>query len=197
MLKIGLTGGIGCGKSTVAKYFAKLGIMVIDSDAIVHELMAHGTSTFEKIVKHFGIQILLDSGGINRRQLREIIFANVAEREWLEKLIHPQVFKELKIRAEQVQSPYCILVIPLLLETNAQKEVDKILVVECSQERRIKRVIERDKVSVAAVKAIMKTQVDRKTRLQNADDIIYNDGSLINLRSQVKRLHQKYLTIKS
>lgn len=195
MLKIGLTGGIGCGKSTVAKYFAKLGVCVLDADAIVHELLMPKTIFAKKIINHFGKEILTSQNEIDRKKLREIIFANKQEKIWLEKLLHPKVFRELKLRAKKSKSPYCILIIPLLLEVKAKKEVDRVLVVECAQKIRIKRVTMRDKVSAASVKAIIKTQVNRQTRLQNADDVIYNDGSLKDLQSQIKKLHQKYLQI--
>lgn len=195
MLKIGLTGGIGCGKSIVAKYFAKLGACVIDSDAIVHELLQPKTIFFKKIVKHFGEEILKPNRTLNRQKLREIVFKNKKERLWLEKLLHPKVFQELNLRAKKSKAKYCIFVIPLLFEVKAQKKVDRVLVVECPENIRIKRVALRDKVSAASVKRIIKTQVKRKVRLQNADDVIFNDGSLNDLKAQIKKLHKKYFQI--
>lgn len=192
MLKIGLTGGIGCGKSTVAKYFAKLGACVIDSDNCVHELLKSKTIFYKKIIKHFGLEILKANGEIDHKKLREIIFINKHERIWLEKLLHPQVFRELKLRSKNTKAPYCILVIPLLFEVNATKEVDRVLVVDCPEKLRIQRVVRRDKVSAKSVKAIIKTQVDRKTRLLKADDVIANVNSLNYLKAVIKKLHQKY-----
>lgn len=195
MLKIGLTGGIGSGKSTVAKMFADLGISVIDADDIVHEMLQANSPIATAIVNHFGKACLTEKAEINRKFLRKLIFANTSERRWLEKLIHPQVFMELDKRSKKAKSSYCILVVPLLLEVDAiyASMVDRILVIDSSDESRIKRVAARDKIEPCEVKAIMNAQISRADRLIKADDIIHNDGSLENLRAQVLALHHQYL----
>jgi len=196
MLKIGLTGGIGSGKSTVAQFFKELGVPVIDADVIAHELVVPGTLAFKKIIAHFGNKILNPQGELDRKQLRELIFHDVKQRRWLENLLHPLVYQEINNRLKKIQAPYCILVIPLLLETKHEKFVDRVLVVDSKEAQQIKRITKRDKTTKQAVKAIIDSQISREQRLANADDVIYNDKSLANLKKQVQKLHEKYLSIK-
>ncbi len=195
MLKIGLTGGIGSGKSTVAKYFAELGVAIIDADKIARELVAKDTHTLTKIVKHFGSKILTGRGELDRTYLRKLIFSNPKQKQWLEKLLHPLIFHFMVNQLQQIKSPYCILVIPLLLETQQEKLVDRILVVDAPQEQQINRTMKKNKMSEKEVKAIIVTQANREQRLASADDIIYNDNSLTKLKQQVQQLHQKYLIL--
>jgi dephospho-CoA kinase len=195
MLKIGLTGGIGSGKSTVAKYFAEFGITIIDADKIAHELVAVGTGTLTKIIKHFGNKVLTNRGTLNRKYLRKLIFSNRGQKQWLEKLLHPLIYQEMKQRLQQTKSPYCILVIQLLLETKQEKLVDCILVVDAPQQLQINRTMKKNKMSENEVKAIIATQANREQRLTSADDIIYNDSSLSKLKQQVQQLHQRYLIL--
>lgn len=195
MLKIGLTGGIGSGKSTVAKYFAELGVAIIDADKIARELVATGTPALTKIVKHFGNKILTSRGELDRKCLRKLIFSNPKQKQWLEKLLHPLIYHEMENQLQQVKSPYCILVIPLLVETQQEKLVDRILVVDASQEQQINRTMKKNKISEKEVKTIIATQANREQRLASADDIIYNDNSLTKLKQQVQQLHQKYLIL--
>jgi dephospho-CoA kinase len=195
MLKIGLTGGIGSGKSSVAKYFAELGITIIDADKIARELVATGTSTLTKIVKHFGNKVLTNRGTLDRKYLRKLIFSNPKQKQWLEKLLHPLIYQEMEKRVQQVNSPYCVLVIPLLLETRQEKLVDRILVVDAPQQLQINRTMKKNKISETEVKAIIVTQANREQRLTSADDIIYNDNSLTELKQQVQQLHQRYLIL--
>ncbi len=193
MLKIGLTGGISCGKSTVAHYFAELGITVIDADVISHRITAAGSEAHNKIVDKFGTEILQDNGELNRRYLRDLIFQNAEAKKWLENLLHPVIMQEMLSQAEQANSPYCILVIPLLLECDLQESVDLILVVDAPEEMQIQRSMKRDNITQTEVEAIMATQVSRKQRLAAADDIIVNDGSASELKTHVKKLHEKYI----
>lgn len=195
MKKIGLTGGIGSGKSTVANFFAELGIEVIDADKIVHELLADNTAILQKIIEHFGSMVVTEKHELDRKFLREIIFNDIKERKWLENLLHPLVYKIMIERANMTKSPYCVLVIPLLFETNSSSMVDRVLVVESSQENQIIRSLKRDQTNLADIKNIMAAQIDRETRLKKADDIIYNDGTLETLKSQVIKLHDKYLQL--
>jgi|WetSurMetagenome_2_1015567.scaffolds.fasta_scaffold93696_2 dephospho-CoA kinase len=193
MLKIGLTGGIGSGKSTVASCFSMLGIVIIDADEIVHELIQPSTPAFVSIVNHFGNNILAANNIINRKKLSRIIFANSKERFWLEQLLHPSVFEQLAIRAKLATSSYCILVIPLLFETNATHLVDRILVVASNKENCIKRLIKRSHMERCEIEAIMQTQISNEKRLALANDVIHNDGTIDNLKLQVKQLHEQYL----
>lgn len=195
MLKIGLTGGIGSGKSKVAQYFAALGVPIIDADVIVHELYQPGTTTFHKILKHFGKSYLTPDGNINRKKLRALVFKNKTERIWLEKLLHPQVYARMRKQSATLHAPYCIWLIPLLFETNAETKLDRILVVDAPKTLQIKRVCMRDKTSSIAIKIIINSQLSRKERLKLADDIIYNNSTLAKLRQSVIILHQKYLTL--
>ena len=195
MLKIGLTGGIGCGKSTVAKYFAELGITVIDADSIVHELQKPGTTAFKRIVEHFGDKILTGSSAIDRNHLRKLILQNSQEKQWLEELLHPLVYAEMAKRCEKAQSSYCILVIPLLLETKQQDFVDRILVIDTTEKQQISRTLARGDIPLEEVKAMIASQVTRQERLAAADDVLYNEGSLFTLRHRITALHRKYLAL--
>jgi dephospho-CoA kinase len=195
MHKIGLTGGIGSGKTTVAQFFADLKVPVIDADAVVHELLQNETLIFKKIIAHFGKNFLTSSGELNRVLLRKLIFSDVKAKKWLENLLHPIVYKIMLERANKVKSPYCILVIPLLLETEGFKVVDRVLVVEAAEKSRIDRVVSRDKTTKDQVKNIIASQVDKDARIKKADDVIYNDGTLEELHTKVMELHEKYLRL--
>jgi len=195
MLKIGLTGGIGSGKSTVAQFFKELGVTVIDADVIAHELVVPSTQAFKKIITHFGNKVLNKQGELDRKLLRKLIFHDIKQKKWLENLLHPLVYQEINNRLKKIKVPYCILVIPLLLETKHEKFVDRILVVDTPEEQQISRITKRDKSSEQAVKAIIDSQISREQRLANANDIIYNNKSLANLKKQVQKLHQKYLRL--
>lgn len=192
MLKIGLTGGIGSGKSVAAKHFAKLGAPVIDADTIVHDLIANKKTVLNKIIRHFGKDFQLSDGTLDRKKLREYIFHNPEERHWLEALLHPLVIKNMQQQLRNIKAPYCILVIPLLLETKAITLVDRVLVIDCPASIQIQRTGKRDRVSPQQIKAIIQTQISRQKRLAQADDILKNTGSLTTLKQQIKNLHLKY-----
>lgn len=192
---VGLTGGIGSGKTTVAKLFAGKGITVIDTDQLAREITQPGYPALDKIVEKFGAKILSTDGTLNRAALRKRIFENTEERVWLEQLLHPMIRAESKRQAEASISPYCIIVIPLLFETEANPLIDRVLVVDVPEEDQILRTQNRDKIPPEEIAAILKTQVTRTFRLKKANDIIYNDGNIEDLEPQVEKLHQFYLTL--
>ncbi|MEI8055195.1 MAG: dephospho-CoA kinase [bacterium] len=195
MLKIGLTGGIGSGKSTVAKYFAKLNIPVIDADEIAHKLLEPGTITYEKITAHFSRKFLTSKKALDRSKLSQLIFHNQKERLWLEKLIHPCIRSEMVKRVKSLKKPYCIMAIPLLFEAKTSPKVDRILVVDCPKKTQINRTHKRNSCSISQIKAIIATQIDRNKRLRQADDIINNTGTIADLKKMVKKLHYYYLSL--
>lgn len=197
MLKIGLTGGIGSGKSTAAKFFADLGITIIDADIIAYDLVVKGSEAFEKIVAKFGAELIRSNGELDRKHLREIVFHDAAAKKWLEELLHPLVIKEIQRKSEVALSEYCVIVIPLLLENQLQYLVDRILVVDLPEEEQVIRAVQRDNVTEEDVLAIIKTQVSRSERIAEADDIISNNEDPEYLRQQVLDLHKKYLRIKT
>lgn len=195
MLVIGLTGGIGSGKSTVAKLFAEKGITVIDTDQLSRDVTLPGKPALDQIIKEFGPAILQKDNTLNRSVLRKLIFTNEEKRKWLEKLLHPLIREEIKRLVQHSTSPYCIVVIPLLFETEKNPLIDRVLVVDAPFEEQIKRTQTRDNISRDEVTAIMSTQVTRAQRLSQAHDVIHNDGSLEHLIHEVKRLHGFYTAL--
>lgn len=195
MLVIGLTGGIGSGKSVVAQLFADLSVPIIDTDLIAREITQVKQAAFNKIVEHFGHDILLANGTINRAALRKIVFANAKERHWLENLLHPLIQEQVSIQIEKSTAPYCIVVIPLLLEVEFYTSINRVLVVDAPTDIQIKRVMARDHISQSEVEAILKTQASREARSARAQDIINNEGDLSELLPQVEKLHEKYLLL--
>ncbi|CAM4468228.1 MAG: Dephospho-CoA kinase [Legionellaceae bacterium] len=195
MLKIGLTGGIACGKTTVSHFFKQLGIPIIDTDIIAHELTAMNTSCYHKIINHFGEKMVNPDNSLNRRLLRQIIFSNKAEKEWLESFLHPLIYKEIQERVSLLDTPYCLLVIPLLLEKQWTNSVDRILVIDIPEDIQIQRIQARDKVSAMDAQLILQNQLSRKKRLEAANDIISNNNDMIALEKKVKKLHQFYLKL--
>jgi dephospho-CoA kinase len=194
-LKIGLTGGFASGKSAAAHYFAELNIAVIDTDVIARETVTQGTVALDQIVKHFGKNILAKNGELDRKQLREIIFAQPQEKQWLEDLLHPVILENMQQQIKQVTSPYCVLVIPLLLEKNLQHLVDRVLVIDAPKTLQYQRAQQRDHLSPAQLDAILQTQIAREQRLPQADDVIVNDGDLEKLKQAVIKLHKRYLQL--
>lgn len=193
MLVIGLTGGIGSGKSTVAKMFAELGVPVIDMDDIARELVTPGQPALQKIIETFGPEVLDDSGQLDRRALRQRIFDDPAQRKQLEAILHPLIRTEVRRRIRQCEAPYCIVVIPLLIESGQRDLVDRILVTDAPETVQIERTRQRDRISETEVRKILASQVDRQTRLAVADDVLDTNTSLENLKQKVKQLHQRYL----
>ena len=190
---IALTGGIGSGKSTVAELFAKLGTPIIDADLIARELTHIDQSAYKDIVNHFNEkQILKADQTLNRNKLREIIFEDQKERQWLENLLHPLIQEKIADEIKKVSAPYCIVVIPLLFEVTPYNFIDRILVVDSPEEQQIARVIARDKTNSALIKKILKSQISRQQRISGADDIIVNENRISDLVPQVEKLHRIY-----
>jgi dephospho-CoA kinase len=194
-LQIGLTGGIGSGKSTVSGLFAALGVPVIDTDQIAHEVVAPGTPLLARVLARFGAQLLTLSGELDRRALRERVFADAAERAELEALMHPAIKAELQRRAQSAGGLYQLLVIPLLVEHHLSSSVERVLLVDCDPDLQLRRVQVRDGVTLAQAQAVLAAQASRAARLSVADDVIVNDGDLERLREQVETLHIRYGTL--
>ncbi|WP_027159199.1 dephospho-CoA kinase [Methylobacter luteus] len=195
MLKIGLTGGIGCGKTTVARLFAELGSPVIDADQIAHDLVAKGQPALKQIDQQFDADILNPDGSLNRSRLREIVFSDPAQKQKLESILHPLVYQSIQAELEKLNAPYCIIAIPLLFETNMTHFVDRVLVVDCPVETQIARVRKRDQLSLERIRSIIDSQVSRDVRKSHADDLIDNSESDYRLAEQVKKLHNLYLSL--
>lgn len=192
MLRIGLTGGIGSGKTTVANYFSSLAIDVIDADEIVHKISVPGQKSFDIITEHFGENILIADGTINRQALAKKVFNNQIARKKLEAILHPAVRAAMKLAIQEVRSPYCILVIPLLVETGFTELVDRVLVVTADREKRIAWIKQRNGLTDDQIESIMAAQASDKERIKIADDIIENNGSLDSLFRQVENLDRVF-----
>ncbi len=195
MLKVGLTGGIGSGKSTVSNLFAQLGVPIVDADVIARQLVEPGQAALRQLCSAFGGEILNQDGSLNRPRLRQLAFSNATQKQRLDDIMHPLIFDEIQTQVSNVNSVYCILAIPLLLESAKKYAVDRVLVVDCSEQTQLQRVLERDKVGEEQALAIIGTQADRQDRLTAAHDIIYNDDSVAHLAEQVKNLHNSYLLL--
>lgn len=193
--KIGLTGGIGSGKSEVSSRFEGYGIQVVDADVIARQVVEPGKAALDKIIQHFGSDIVDNQGQLLRPKLREIIFSNAAEKAWLENLLHPVIRAEIISQLDSASSPYAILSSPLLLETGQDVLVNRILVVDASEELQLARASQRDNNNPEQIKAIMKSQIPREQRCAAADDVIHNHGDKNELDEQVKDLHQHYLKL--
>ena len=196
MLIIGLTGGIGSGKTAVSNIFREVGAPVIDADEIGRHLSMKGQSGYQAIVNEFGNQIIANDGELNRDKLRDTVFNNNDARKKLESLLHPLIRNEIAQEIKQLKdSSYCIIVVPLLLETDYRDIVNRILVVDSTEENQIARVMRRDNLDRNKITQIMKAQLSRNERLQQADDIVVNDGDLTHLRKEVVAMHQHYLLL--
>jgi dephospho-CoA kinase len=191
---VGLTGGIGSGKSAAADEFARLGATVVDTDAIAHELTGKGGAAVAGIEKLFGSGFLDGSGGMNRKKMRDHVFAGPAAKRSLEALLHPMIREESARRIAAATGPYVVHVVPLLVESpDYRRRVDRVLVVDCPEQTQLERVRARSALSEDEVRRIMRSQAPRAERLAAADDVIDNGGSRDALRTQVAALHQKYL----
>jgi dephospho-CoA kinase len=195
MLTIGLTGGIGSGKSTVANLFRELDVPVYDTDVMAHQLVEPGQPALDEIISVFGRNILDTTGKLDREKLKHKVFKNDGDRKKLENILHPRIRELLLKKINSHDAPYCVAVIPLLVEHQWQQIVDRVLVVDTSADSQISRTLERDNMSESLVKAIIKSQASRDARLAAADDVIDNSRGLKNLKQQVQQLHEKYLQL--
>jgi dephospho-CoA kinase len=192
MFKIGLTGGIGSGKTTVTDLFTNHGVPIIDADIIAHQLSQAQQPALTEIRAQFGDPVIHSDGSLNRAYLKQVIFTDPAYKKKLEAILHPLVFAEMSNQIAQLHADYVILCIPLLLETGRSQFVDRILLIDCPVETQIERVRARDQLSDTTIQAIIDAQTSRSEKLDAADDIINNSGSKILLADQVKKLHNSY-----
>ena len=193
MYVVGLTGGIGSGKTTIAAIFAELGAEIINADLLARNVVSPGTKALTSITKRFGKEILRQDGSLDRRKLREVVFKNKGELKWLEKLIHPLIAELLIQNIYSATSPYVILESPLLIETQQKELVDRILVVDLDEATQLNRSMERDGSSEEVIRAIISAQIPRSKRLKAADDIVDNSRSLAEVRQKIIQLHEIYL----
>lgn len=191
-MKIGLTGGIASGKSSAASCFQHLGITVIDADQIARQLLATGQPLLAELVSEFGPEVLDSTGALDRDALRRRVFESAAERQKLDALTHPAILTRLAEQAEAAQGPYVILEIPLLVETGADQQVDRVLVVDCAPGLQLARLVERDALDPQLARRMLAAQASRETRLQAADDVILNDSGQDELRRMVAGLDGYY-----
>ncbi|BFM17648.1 dephospho-CoA kinase [Maricurvus nonylphenolicus] len=194
-LIIGLTGGIGSGKTAVSDRFAAKGITVVDADLASRAVVEPGRPALQAIEEHFGSEVITPEGSLDRALLRQKVFADENERKWLEQLTHPLIREEIISGLENATSPYALLVSPLLVESGQSQLTQRILVVDVPEAVQLERTMARDDNPEAQVKAIMAAQANRETRLGYADDVVENNGSLEDLDRQVEQLHQRYLTL--
>ena len=193
---VGLTGGIGCGKSSTSQFFSDLGIDVIDTDIIARQLTQPNGSAISLIQNTFGSSVITADGALDRNKMRDLVFANSESRHKLEQILHPLILKAVIRRIKQSQAPYVIVVIPLLFETNDYNHlIQHILVIDCDEQQQLLRTMERSNLSEQKVRSIMATQVTRETRIQKADDVILNNQDIEYLKAQILLLHHKYLAL--
>jgi dephospho-CoA kinase len=193
-LRIGLTGGIASGKSTVAQRFAELGIPVVDADVAAREVVAPGTPGLARVIERFG-PVIAENGELDRRALRQRIFNDPSSRQDLEAILHPLIRAAMEHSAERAVGPYIVMAIPLLVEGGARGRVDRILVVDVDEAVQLQRVQARDGGSLDQARAILASQASRAARLAAADDVLLNCGTVTDLRQAVDRQHEKYLRL--
>ena len=195
MLRIGLTGGIGSGKSAAALLFSARGAPIIDTDEIARALVEPGQPAYDEIIKRFGETILDGNRRIDRDRLRERVFDNATERQRLEAILHPRIREVVRAKIADLDWPYCIVVVPLLIESGFDDLVDRILVVDANERLQIQRTVTRSGLSEPEIRKIMSAQATRAQRLQRADDVIENNADRKQLEKEVERLHHWYLSL--
>jgi len=194
-LRIGLTGGIASGKTTVAGLFAELGATIIDTDVIAREVVAPGQPALDEIASEIGASLIDANGVLDRAALRELIFADDDARKRLEAILHPRIQDEARRQSDQAGGEYQIIVVPLLVNSSLKDILDRILVVDCDEETQIRRLTARDGESEDLARRILAAQASRTERLAIADDIIRNDGTVADMRQQVAALHEIYQSL--
>jgi dephospho-CoA kinase len=199
MLKIGLTGGIGSGKSSTTQLFSSFNVPIIDADVIAWQLTQPHKAALKSIKEHFGDETINPDGELNRNKLRAIIFSEPEKKQQLENLLHPLIYAEIARQINQLNTAYCIVSIPLLVETYkiSSIKLDRILVIDCPVELQIQRVKDRSQLSDVQIHAIIAAQSSREQRIAYADDIIDNSKSATHLAEQVKKLHNSYFLLSS
>lgn len=195
VFRVGLTGGIASGKSTAAKFFGALGVPIIDTDQLARDVVEPGQPPLERLVERFGRSILTEDGHLDRPALRNIVFSDPKARADLEALTHPAIGAAVEARSATAGGPYQILVIPLLVEKNLGSQLDRVLVVDCSEELQIRRLQARDGSTQEQARAILNAQASRSARVKAANDIITNEGDMSSVRDQVATLHSTYLDL--
>lgn len=193
MLRVGLTGGIGSGKSTAAALFARHGVAIIDTDEIARALAAPGQPAHREIVSAFGREVLGAAGEIDRARLRKIVFGDADERRRLEAILHPRIRTEVKVRTTAARAAYCLVVAPLLIEANFTDLVDRVLVIDADDSLRVERTKARSGLSETEIQGILNSQLGRQERLRRANDVITNNSDIGHLEREVARLHGTYL----
>jgi dephospho-CoA kinase len=194
-LRIGLTGGIASGKSTVAQRFLDLGVPVIDADEVARAVVAPGTPGLVAVIERFGPSVVAKNGELDRRALRDLIFSDSGSRRALEAILHPLIRADMEQRAESATGSYIVMSIPLLVEGGSRNQVDRILVVDVEEEMQLQRLMKRDGGSLEQARAILASQASRSARLAAADDVLSNAGTVTDLRQAVDRLHEQYLRL--
>jgi dephospho-CoA kinase len=199
-LVIALTGGIGSGKTSVADALAEMGAAIVDTDAIAHELTARGKAGAREIARVFGNDYLNSDGALDRPRMRDLVFKDTEAKHKLEAILHPMIRTEVRARIDAAaangDAPYTVIVVPLLIETGAYRDLSqRILVVDCDEAQQVKRVMQRSGLTADAVRAIMAQQATREERLRHADDIVRNDGDIAALHAAVEALHQRYMAL--
>ena len=189
---VGLTGGIGSGKTTVANIFHELGVQSVDADLVAREVVMPGEPALDAIVQHFGQAIVHPDGQLDRAALRARIFANEAEKQWLNQLLHPQIRQRLLQQLQSCTTSYALLIAPLLLENKLQIYTDRVLVVDIPEELQLSRTVQRDQVTLEQVRNILSSQLARAERLAQADDILLNTIPVSELKPQIQQLHLSY-----
>jgi dephospho-CoA kinase len=193
---VGLTGGIGCGKSTVADLFAALGATIVDTDVIAHALTAPQGAAMPAIVAEFGPDFAQPDGALDRARMRTLVFSDATARARLEAILHPRIRAATEAAGKAATGAYVIYVVPLLIESGSWRErVTRVLAIDCSEDTQVARVMQRSHLSADEVRAIMATQVTRARRLAEANDVVDNDAGLEALRTQVQALHERYLAL--
>ena len=196
-LYIGLSGGIASGKTIVSDEFSSLGADIIDTDIIARELIFPGSKTLNEIISVFGENVIQDDGNLNRKLMRQIIFSEKDKKITLEKIMHPKIQNEVKLKIQSASGQYQIIVVPLLLQSPILDFIHRVLIIDCDEKIQINRLIKRDNISEELAKKMIENQSKREERLAIADDVILNEGRIEEIKHEVKKLNDFYIKISS